>query len=86
MKNRVKTHLIQARRYSVQGNRDLALDSIKKALAIDPGEMVITEVLISMERAGSSGTQFEDNAHVTDTVHISTSERNKTADIVSITY
>jgi len=83
MKNRVKTHLIQARRYSVQGNRDLALDSIKKALAIDPGEMVITEVLISMERAGASGIQFEDNTPVINTVQISTSERNNTADMDS---
>jgi tetratricopeptide (TPR) repeat protein len=83
MKNRVKTHLIQARRYSVQGNRDLALDSIKKALAIDPGEMVITEILISMERAGDSGIQIDDNAPVSNTVQISTSERNKTADMDS---
>jgi len=83
MKNRVKTHLIQARRYSIQGNRDLALDSIKKALAIDPGEMVITEVLISMERAGGSEIQFDDNAPLKNTVQTSTSERNKTADMDS---
>ncbi len=83
MKNRVKAHLIQAKRYSVQGNRDLALGSIKKALALDPGEMVITEVLISMERVDNSGEQFEGKSPVKNTVQISTSERNKTADMDS---
>ncbi|MCD6587157.1 MAG: hypothetical protein J7K88_01260 [Candidatus Fermentibacteraceae bacterium] len=83
MKNRVRTHLIQAQRYSVQGSRDLALDSIKKALAIDPGEMVITEILISMERAESAGIQIDDNAPVGNTVQISTSERNQTPDMDS---
>lgn len=83
MKNRVKTHLIQARKCAVQGDRDQALDSIKKALALDPGEIVITEVLISMERAGSTHDQHENNDQTDIAVQLSTTERNITADMDS---
>jgi tetratricopeptide (TPR) repeat protein len=81
MKNRVKTHLIQARRFSARGNRAQALESIKKALTIDPGEIVITEVLISMERADDPETHQNAHALGGNTVQQSTSERNKTADM-----
>lgn len=83
MKNRVKTHLIQARKYAVQGNRDQAMDSIKKALALDPGEIVITEVLISMERIDNTHDQYENNDQADIDVQLSTTERNITADMDS---
>ncbi|MCK5842810.1 MAG: hypothetical protein KAH31_11605 [Candidatus Sabulitectum sp.] len=83
MKNRVKTHLIQAKRHSDQGNRKQALDSIKKALVIDPGEIVITEVLIAMERAENTGYQDEDNYPKDITIGGLSNERNQTADMDS---
>lgn len=83
MKNRVKAHLIQARRHSARGDRNQALDSIRKALAIDPGEIVITEVLISMERANSTHDQHEDNDPINTTVQRPAIERNKTTDMDS---
>ncbi|MEA3267439.1 MAG: hypothetical protein U9P42_10945 [Candidatus Fermentibacteria bacterium] len=83
MRNRVKTHLIQARRHSDQGNRKQALDSIKKALVIDPGEMVITEVLISMERAENTIDQDENNNTEEIAIGGTSTERNKTADMDS---
>ncbi len=83
MKNRVKTHLIQARRHSDQGNRKQALDSIKKALVIDPGEMVITEVLIAMERAGNTRDENEDNYPQDIAIGGPSTERNETADMDS---
>ncbi len=83
MKNRVKTHLTQARQHATQGNRDQALLSIKKALAADPGEILITEVLISMERADSVHEQQANSDEINIPVLYPTTERNKTADMDS---
>lgn len=79
-KNTVKTHLFQARRHSTLGDRGQALDSIRKALSIDPGEIVITEVLISMERAGNTlDPQDDDN----DPIAVESTERITTTDMDS---
>lgn len=83
MKNRVKTHLIQARRYSDQGDRNQALDSIKKALVIDPGEIVITEVLIAMERGGNTSYLDKDNHPENIAVGRPSTERKETVDMDS---
>ncbi|MCK5784995.1 MAG: hypothetical protein KAH54_00405 [Candidatus Sabulitectum sp.] len=83
MKNRVKTHLIQAKQYAADGNRNHALDSIRKALAVDPGEILITEVLISMERTGT-GSDIQEDIGTPDTSvqrRENTIERNNTADM-----
>jgi tetratricopeptide (TPR) repeat protein len=53
-KDRVEDLLLQARRNIDLGHREEALVLIKKALQEDPGEMVITEVILSMERSGES--------------------------------
>ncbi len=83
MKNRVKTHLTQARQYVAGGNREQALLSIKKALAVDPGEILITEVLISMERADSVREQQVNSNEIDIPVLYPTTERNITADMDS---
>lgn len=83
MKNRVKVHLLQARQHAAEGNRDQALDSIRKALTVDPGEILITEVLISMERADNSHNQHEDNLPSDTAAQRSTAERNNTANMDS---
>ncbi|MCK5034400.1 MAG: hypothetical protein KAS73_00785 [Candidatus Sabulitectum sp.] len=83
MKNRVKTHLVQARRHSDQGNRKQALDSIKKALVIDPGEIVITEVLIAMERAENTRDENEEYYPQDIAIEGPSTERNETADMDS---
>ncbi len=83
MKNRVKVHLTQARQHAAEGNRDQALDSIRKALAADPGEILITEVLISMERADSNHNQHENDYSSDIAVQRSTAERNNTTDMDS---
>ena len=83
MKNRVKTHLIQAKQYAADGDRNHALDSIRKALAVDPGEILITEVLISMERSGT-GIETQEDIGTPDTEVQqpgNTIERNNTADM-----
>ncbi len=83
MKNRVKTHLIQARRYSNQGDRNRALDSIKKALVIDPGEIVITETLIAMERGGNTSYLDKDDHPENISVSGLSTERNETVNMDS---
>lgn len=83
IKNRVKAHLIQARKHAVIGNRDQALDSVRKALDIDPGEIAITEILISMERVGNTRKKTEEDDLVKNTVQRSSNERNNAADMDS---
>ena len=83
MKNRVRTHLTQARQYVARGNRDEALLSIKKALSVDPGEILITEVLISMERADSVHEQQANSDEIDIPILYPTIERNTTADMDS---
>ncbi|MCD4708585.1 MAG: hypothetical protein K8S62_12705 [Candidatus Sabulitectum sp.] len=83
MKNRVKVHLIQAKQHTLEGNRNQALDSIRKALAVDPGEILITEVLISMERADINHDQHEDSNSFGTAVQQPTLERNQIADMDS---
>ena len=50
MHDKIKNCLIRAKKHASQGNRNAAIDCIKEALSIDPGEMLITEVLLSLER------------------------------------
>lgn len=50
-RNRVEEFLLQAREYLDLNRREDALECIKKALSADPGEMVITEVILNMERS-----------------------------------
>lgn len=83
IKNRVKAHLIQARKHAVMGNRDHALDSVRKALEIDPGEIAITEILISMERVGSTRERIKEDDLVNNAVQRSSNERNNAADMDS---
>lgn len=86
-KNRVKVHLVQAKQHAVEGNRDLALDSVKKALALDPGEISITEILLSMERDETGHVQQEDNdlseTTFQQTLNVNIIERNNTTDMDS---
>ncbi len=83
IKNRVKAHLIQARKHAILGHRDQALDSVRKALDIDPGEIAITEILISMERVGNTRERIKDDDLVNNAVQRSSNERNNTADMDS---
>lgn len=53
-KSRVAYLLSQAKEHIDQNQRDEALDLIRQALREDPGEMTITEIILSMERHGSS--------------------------------
>ena len=82
-KNRVRVYLDQARQYASEGKKEYALDSIRKALAVDPGEMIITEELLAMEHYGKrpSPHKNKDTNHVT--VQQSTRERNNTANMDS---
>lgn len=50
-KNRVEDLLLQAREYLDQDRREDALNCVRKALEADPGEMVITEVILNLERS-----------------------------------
>ncbi len=50
-RDRVEELLIQAKEYLDQDRRDNALECVKKAIAADPGEMIITEVILNMERS-----------------------------------
>lgn len=83
IKNRVKAHLIQARKHAVMGNRDHALDSVRKALDIDPGEIAITEILISMERVDNTREKIKEDDLVNNAVQRSSNERNNAADMDS---
>lgn len=83
MKNRVKVYLIQAKQYAVEGKKEQALESIRKALAIDPGEMLITEVLLSIERSRDGDFQIENTELADTTVLQPNIERNNTTDMDS---
>lgn len=50
-RDRVERYLRDARKFLEEGDRESALEFIRKALAADPGEMTITEVLLEMERS-----------------------------------
>ena len=50
-RERVEELLVQAKEYLDQDRRDKALESVKKAISADPGEMIITEVILNMERS-----------------------------------
>ncbi len=61
MKTRVQSLLIKAKKQVLEGRREEALENIKKALALDPGEITITEVLISLEQIETHRVQHEAN-------------------------
>jgi len=63
-RDRVEDLLLQARRYLSTGNREDALACIKKALQEDPGEMIITEVILSIERSGEMPGDNSDHQSV----------------------
>ncbi len=65
MKDRVETLLRQARGNLEKGNREEALQCVKKALEEDPGEMIITEVILSMETSEDhpDGFDINQNSH-----------------------
>ena len=50
MQNKIKNCLIRAKTHAREGNKNAAIDCIKEALVLDPGEMLITEILLSLER------------------------------------
>lgn len=50
--DRVRDLIRDARRNALSGNREQALELIRKALALDPDERVITETILSMEEGG----------------------------------
>lgn len=50
-RDRVEDLLVQAKEHLDQGSRDEALECIRKAIVADPGEMVITEIILNMERS-----------------------------------
>ncbi len=56
-KNRVEDLLLQAREYLDQDRREDALSCVRKALEADPGEMVITEVILNLERSKNATEQ-----------------------------
>lgn len=55
-RDRVEDLLLQAKEHIDQDRREDALDCIRRALAADPGEMVITEVILNMERSGTAAS------------------------------
>lgn len=61
MKDRVETLLRQARESLEKGNREEALQCVKKALEEDPGEMIITEVILGMETSEDHPDEFDIN-------------------------
>jgi tetratricopeptide (TPR) repeat protein len=83
MKDRVKAHLLQAQNLALAGEREKALDAVKKALAIDPGEMIITEVLLSMERSLNNKTENINSELPEISVQQPARERNNTANMDS---
>ncbi len=50
MQNKIKNCLIRAKTHAREGNKNAAIDCVKEALVLDPGEMLITEILLSLER------------------------------------
>ncbi len=65
------------------GARSSILFANMKKLNIDPGEIAITEILISMERAGNTRERIKDDDLVNNAVQRSSNERNNTADMDS---
>lgn len=74
-RDRVEELLIQAKEYLDQDRRDDALECVKRAIAADPGEMVITEVILNMERSKTKSPPKRE------TVVQPTVERNDTEDM-----
>ncbi len=58
-KKRVEALLRQAREQLEKGLREEALQSVKKALEEDPGEMIITEVILGMETSNDSPDDYD---------------------------
>ncbi len=52
-KDRVRDFIKDAHRSAVSGNREHALELVRKALALDPDERVITETILAMEQGAS---------------------------------
>ncbi len=50
MHDKIKNCLIRAKEHAREGNKNAAIDCVKEALVLDPGEMLITEILLSLER------------------------------------
>jgi|GEM_PF-4517985 len=48
--DRVRDFIKDAHRSAVSGNREHALELVRKALALDPDERVITETILAMEQ------------------------------------
>ena len=72
-KSRVAYLLSQAKEHIDQNQRDEALYLIRQALQEDPGEMAITEIILSMERHGTVKKASEETHYQTNE---STLERN----------
>jgi tetratricopeptide (TPR) repeat protein len=53
-RNKIEALLLEAKECLQQGRRDDALGCIRTALTVDPGEMVITEVILNLERSRTS--------------------------------
>ncbi|MFO7625884.1 MAG: hypothetical protein R6V62_01340 [Candidatus Fermentibacteraceae bacterium] len=51
--DRVRDFITDAHRNAVSGNRERALELIRKALALDPDERVITETILAMEQGSA---------------------------------
>lgn len=51
--DRVRDFIKDAHRNAVSGNRERALELIRKALALDPDERVITEAILEMEQGAT---------------------------------
>lgn len=51
--NRVRDFIKDAHRSAVSGNREHALELVRKALALDPDERVITETILAMEQGAA---------------------------------
>ncbi|PIE51321.1 hypothetical protein CSA37_12280 [Candidatus Fermentibacteria bacterium] len=68
-KSKVAYLISQAREYAETGQRDEALEMIREALREDPGEITITEVILSMER--------NENYRTSSGVAVTSIERNR---------
>jgi tetratricopeptide (TPR) repeat protein len=51
--DRVRDFIRDAHRNAVSGNRERALELVRKALALDPDERVITETILAMEQGAA---------------------------------
>jgi tetratricopeptide (TPR) repeat protein len=76
-RERIEDLLLQAREAVHEGNRDSALDAVRKALEADPGEMLITEVILSMERSGIDRQKSETISEADPRNSSPTAERNE---------